>query len=214
MTNLQYSEQSLKTAMLILGAGNSSRLGKPKQLLPINNTTLLNHTIKEALKVSCQERILVLGAFEDEIRAELNQADIAILSNKNWESGMASSIKLGVKWLIDQYDPDQVLITLCDQPFINHNLLDEMVIYKNISSKGIIACSYGGTVGVPVIFDKRYFPSLLALRGKEGAKKLVKQFAGDVGTLYFPQGNIDIDTDADYQAYLREDWSYFNGKNE
>lgn len=213
MTKLQYTTQSVKTALLVLGAGNSSRLGKPKQLLTINNTTLLNHTLEQALKVSCQVRILVLGAFQEEIQTALKPTDIEISTNKNWESGMASSIQQGMKWLIEQYNPDQVLIMLCDQPFINHHLLEQMVICKNSSSKGIIACSYGGTVGVPVIFDKKYFAALLALRGKEGAKKLVKQFAGDVDTISFPQGNIDIDTDADYQAYLKEDWSYFAGKN-
>ena len=212
MRNQTKIDKPVKTALLILGAGNSSRLGRPKQLLGIKNTTLLEHTLDEAFKVSCQVRVLVLGAYQDEIKSTLTHADISVLHNKNWESGMASSIQVGMTWLIEHYDPEQVLILLCDQPFINHQLLRQLISYKASSSKGIIASSYGAAIGVPVIFDKNYFPDLLALKGKEGAKKLVGRYGDDVGTVSFPQGNIDIDTEADYRAFLKKDWAYFDEK--
>jgi molybdenum cofactor cytidylyltransferase len=203
---------TIKTAVLILAAGNSSRLGKPKQLLGIGNTTLLQHTLNETLKLSFPANALVLGAYQEGIRENLPQRGVHILDNRKWETGMASSIQLGLDWLINYHDPDQVLILLCDQPFINHILMEQLIEHKITSKKGIIGSAYGGTVGVPVLFDKKYFPELLALKGREGAKKLVKKFGEDVGLVSFPKGNIDIDTEEDYEAYLGEDWAYFDRK--
>lgn len=212
MINQIANSRTPKTAVLILAAGNSSRLGKPKQLLGIGNTSLLQHTIEETLKLSCSVCVLVLGAYQERIRTQLHLSDVTILDNATWETGMASSIHLGLTWLIKNHDPDQVLVLLCDQPFINRTLMEQLITLKNSTKKGVIAAAYGDTLGVPVLFDKKYFPALLALKGQEGAKKLVKRFAEDVGTISFPKGNIDIDTEADYEAYLKEDWSYFDEK--
>jgi len=212
MVNKNNSDQPVLTAMLILGAGNSSRLGRPKQLLEIKNSTLINHTINEALKISCQARVLVLGAYNEKIKENLTHEDVVIVHNNNWETGMASSIQVGLNYLIEHYDPDQVLILLCDQPFINQKLMEQLIDLKRKEQKGIVGSSYGGTVGVPVLFDRKYFPDLLALKGKEGAKKLVKKFGDDVGSISFPKGNIDIDTESDFKAYQEENWSYFKGK--
>lgn len=214
MVNQNNSDQPVLTALLILGAGNSSRLGRPKQLLEIKNSTLINHTINEALKISCQARVLVLGAYNEKIKINLTHEDVVIVHNKNWESGMASSIQVGLNYLIEHYDPDQVLILLCDQPFINQKLMEQLIDLKRKDQKGIVGSSYGGTVGVPILFDRKYFPDLLALRGKEGAKKLVKKFGDDVGSISFPKGNIDIDTESDFKAYQEEDWSYFDEKKD
>ncbi|WP_158857305.1 nucleotidyltransferase family protein [Lunatibacter salilacus] len=214
MKNQQNSDQPIHTALLILGAGNSSRLGRPKQLLGMKNTTLLNHTLQEALKVSCQVRVLVLGAYQKEIQAKITPTDTEILFNKNWENGMASSIQVGLNWLIDHYDPDQVLILLCDQPFVDQKLLEKLISQKSNVKKGIVGSAYAGTVGVPVLFERKYFPELLALKGKEGAKKLLKKFGEDVGSINFPKGNVDIDTETDFDAYMKEDWNYFEEKKD
>ena len=214
MKNQKNPDQPVHTALLILGAGNSSRLGRPKQLLGLKDTTLLNHTLTEALKVSCQVRVLVLGAYQKEIQAKITPTDIEILFNKNWEKGMASSIQVGLNWLIDHHDPDQVLILLCDQPFIDHKLMELLIAQKREEKKGIIGSAYGGTVGVPALFDKKYFPALLSLKGKEGARSLLRKFDDDAGSIKFPKGNIDIDTENDFNAYLKEDWLYFEDKKD
>ncbi|HSI78820.1 MAG TPA: nucleotidyltransferase family protein [Lunatimonas sp.] len=214
MKNQKNPDQPVRTALLILGAGNSSRLGRPKQLLGLKDTTLLNHTLTEALKVSCQVRVLVLGAYQKEIQAKITPTDIEILFNKNWEKGMASSIQVGLNWLIDHHDPDQVLILLCDQPFIDHKLMELLIAQKREEKKGIIGSAYGGTVGVPALFDKKYFPALLSLKGKEGARSLLRKFDDDAGSIKFPKGNIDIDTENDFNAYLKEDWLYFEDKKD
>lgn len=212
MINQNNSNQIVHTALLILAAGNSSRLGRPKQLLEIKSSTLINHTIDEAVKVPCQGRVLVLGAYNEKIKEKLPHKDVVIVYNENWEMGMASSIQVGLNYLINTHDPDQVLVLLCDQPFINQKLMEQLIKLKREGQKGIVGSSYGGIVGVPVLFDKKYFPDLLALKGKEGAKKLLKKFGDDVGSIPFPMGNIDIDTEADFMAYKQENWSYFEGK--
>lgn len=207
------SNQPVRTALLLLGAGNSSRLGQPKQLLKINNTTLLHHTLKETLAVPFFARILVLGAFQEEIKAQHPiPAEVEVLQHTEWDKGMGSSICTGMKWLIKNHMPDQVLILICDQPFIHAALMEQLLSVKASSTKGIVASSYGDTIGVPVLFDRSYFPHLLALEGKGGAQKLLRRFQEDVETVPFPKGNIDIDTPADYDAFLREDWRYFEQK--
>lgn len=214
MLNPKSAIKTPNTAVLILAAGNSSRLGRPKQLLDLGNTTLLQHTIEETLKLSCNVRVLVLGAYQEDIRVKLNSANITILENRDWETGMASSIRVGLNWLVEHHDLDQVLILLCDQPFLDHKLMEDLIAQKSKGNKGIVGSAYGGTIGVPVLFDRKYFPELLALNGKEGAKKLVNMFGDDVDQIDFPEGNIDIDTETDFNAYLKEDWKYFDGKKD
>jgi molybdenum cofactor cytidylyltransferase len=206
------SNQPVRTALLLLGAGNSSRLGQPKQLLKINNSTLLHHTVKETLAVPFFVRVLVLGAFQEEIKAHPIPPEVEVLQHSEWDQGMGSSICAGMKWLIKNHAPDQVLILICDQPFIGAALMEQMLSKKASSTKGIVASSYGDTIGVPVLFDRSYFPHLLALEGKGGAQKLLRRFKEGVETVPFPKGNIDIDTPADYDAFLREDWHHFNLK--
>nr|MBI1230501.1 NTP transferase domain-containing protein [Cytophagales bacterium] len=211
--NLQpISNQPIRTALLLLAAGNSSRMGQPKQLLQLNNSTLLQHTLKETLAVPFFARVLVLGAFQEEIKAHPIPPEVEVLQHPEWNLGMGSSICTGMKWLVKNHAPDQVLILICDQPFIHAALLEQLISKKASSAKGVVASAYGDTFGVPVLFDKSYFPHLLAMEGKVGAQKLLSRFKEDVETVPFPKGNIDIDTPDDYDAYLREDWGYFDLK--
>jgi molybdenum cofactor cytidylyltransferase len=88
---------------------------------------------------------------------------------------------------------------LCDQPFVDPLLIYQLTEKKADSFSGIIACTYRDTLGVPVLFDASYFPRLLMLQGKEGAKTLLRDFPNDVASIAFPLGAIDIDTIEDYE---------------
>jgi len=86
---------------------------------------------------------------------------------------------------------------LCDQPFVDASLLNQLVQKKSL--KGIIASTYNGIIGAPVLFDVAYFDELLLLKGQEGAKKLLTKYPEDIDTVAFPLGSIDIDTMEDYE---------------
>ena len=186
------------TGVLILAAGSSSRLGKPKQNLVFEGQTLLQRAIDAALATLCGPVIVVLGANADEIKPTLEGKPVRIVHNNDWVEGMASSIRLGIAEL-QVIDPDAkaAILMLCDQPFVSTAILQQLI--QSQSKKGIAACAYNDTIGPPVLFDEFYFGELLSLKGQEGAKKLLLKYTDAVTTIPFALGSIDIDTAADFE---------------
>ncbi|SHO60065.1 nucleotidyltransferase family protein [Algoriphagus zhangzhouensis] len=189
----------MKTGVLILAAGSSSRLGKPKQLLKFGEETLLSKTIKSAQEAILGPVLVVLGSQSDLIKSTLKIDGVKWIVNQNWESGMASSLQVGLKFLEENYDPDQVLVLLSDQPFVSTELIHQLMTKKENSANGIAACSYSDTIGVPAIIEKKYFSELLNLKGDQGAKKVIKHHLDDLVQIPFENGKIDIDTQADWE---------------
>src|SRR5258708_26723116 len=175
------------TGIIILAAGSSSRLGRPKQNLVYKGKTLLERAIEAAMASVCKPVIVVLGANSDVIKQFIEDFDIALVQNAYWPEGMSSSIRAGVSELKKNApNADSAILMLCDQPFVNADLIDQLVQKK--SSKPIVASAYNNTIGPPVMFDAAYFDELLLLKGQEGAKKLMMKHANDVVTLPFPKG--------------------------
>lgn len=192
-----------KNAIIILAAGNSSRLGRPKQLLEYKETTLLKNTISEALKVENSFVILVTGSNNNLIEKELNSSEISIAFNSEWESGMSSSIIKGIQEVLYlNSDCESCILTVCDQPFVTSSVFENLMKESERAKKGIAASAYSETLGTPVLFHKKYFEELLELKGQEGAKKLIKKYAEDVASVLFEKGNIDIDTEEDYEKLI------------
>lgn len=187
---------------IILAAGNSSRLGRPKQLMAYRGRTLLTHVIAEAQAADLRPLTVVTGAFQAEVSESLRGEAVDIVFNPAWETGMASGIVAGMSNMLLLYpDVNAVVIAVCDQPFISASLLLKLVSTFETSGKGIVGCSYENSVGTPVLFSSAYFEQLLALSGNEGAKKLVRQHTDDLATVDFPEGNIDIDTPDDARKF-------------
>jgi molybdenum cofactor cytidylyltransferase len=189
-------------SVVILAAGSSSRMGQPKQNLVFNSNTLLQRTINEARLVT-EEILVILGSGIEEILPTIESLNVTIFFNKQWNLGMAKSINIAVEHLLSsKSEINGIIFLLCDQPYVNVNLLKQLITTAELSTKGIIACTYNGTVGVPVLFKKKYFRELLKLKGKEGAKKLLESFADDLHTIPFPLGYIDIDTETDFKKLI------------
>ncbi len=184
--------------IIILAAGSSSRLGKPKQNLVFQGATLLQRTIKAALDSDCQHIAVVLGANADLIEPTIADQPVQILLNINWEGGMSSSINHGLAALLKTHPQMQaVILMLCDQPFADASIINQLI--QGLINSKIVACSYNGTIGVPALFSKNHFEELLALKGNEGAKKVLLKYPTEVHTIPFPLGMIDIDTIGDYE---------------
>lgn len=193
------------TGILLLAAGASTRLGQPKQLLSFQGKSLLQHAIDAALATDAEEVLLVLGAGAESILQQTNTAGVEVCVNGNWQEGMASSVRLGISTLQQSYPAiAAAVIMLCDQPFVTPELLNELVVAQQRSGKKIAASHYKNTAGVPVLFERSLFPELLKLQGQEGAKKLLVQFAEEVVTVPFPEGETDIDTAADYERLINK----------
>ena len=191
-----------KTAILILAAGESKRMGQPKQLLPYKNSTLLLEKIKQFQSLERVQVFVVLGAYFKDIFPSLRELPIKVIMNSNWQEGMGSSLSKGIE-LIQKKDMfDRVLITLSDLPLMESSHYDELIELSKSSGKRIIQTEYEETSGVPVIFDKSLFNSLARLKNEEGAKPLIEKYKKEVLKLRSKTPYFDVDTSDAYQKLL------------
>ena len=189
---------------IILAAGQSSRLGAPKQLLKYQGKSLLQHTIDMTMHSPVQSIIVVLGSGFELMVKEIDSPDISIVKNENWHTGLASSISCGMNALQDiAPSSDTAILMVCDQPFISTELLESLIAEQKKTGKPIVASKYENTIGIPALFHKSFFPQLMELKGDSGAKKIMQQYPDLVTTIPFPSGNIDIDTLGDYEALTK-----------
>lgn len=191
---------SEKHAIVILAAGESSRMGQPKQLLQINGKSLLRHAIEEAIGSNLGPVIVVLGAFAEQIEKELQALEIKTIFNPDWQQGMGTSIQKGIQEVQKEYAYCHgAILMLSDQPYANAALLKSLLQTHLSTQKSIVASSYQGTLGVPAYFHHAYFPLLSQLEGSIGARKLIQQHKDQVASVDFPSGKFDIDTPEDYK---------------
>ena len=186
----------MKISILILAAGSSSRLGQPKQLVEFEGITLIERITHTALSVS-EDVLVVLGANIELIKPKLEAFSdrINIIKNPDWQEGMGTSIRVGMENLASK--SDAVIILLSDQPLISQVLLQNMMQTFANKKFPIIACDYGGQLGVPILFGKSFFPELLKLKGEQGAKSFLKNYPKEIATISFKEGLFDIDTPED-----------------
>ncbi|MGV0005291.1 MAG: nucleotidyltransferase family protein [Candidatus Porifericomitaceae bacterium WSBS_2022_MAG_OTU9] len=181
---------------IILAAGESSRFGSPKQLADWQDNNLLQHAINITKSLFDKNIIVVLGANARLIQPRLNEGEITIETNNDWQSGISSSIRAGIKALPE--DTKAVIILLCDQPLINKSSLKKLIDLWQQRSNSIVASEYQGTLGVPAIFPAAFFSQLESLQGDKGAKQLLMSMKEQVLTISIPEASIDIDTQNDF----------------
>jgi len=186
---------------LILAAGESSRLGQPKQLLEKNGQPLVRHMAQLAHDLNAGPVVIVVGANAEPIKEALHDIQVRILPNPDWKTGMASSLRIGVE-LLEKTFPEAILVLLTDQPYVSRALIEQLIETATSTHKGIIASEYGDTLGVPVLFRPEFFEALKSLEGDTGARKLVQKHPDDVTGVAFPEGAIDLDTPEDVAKWL------------
>lgn len=192
----------LTTAILLLAAGNSSRLGRPKQLLAYGHGTLLRHAAQTALDAALGPVVVVLGSIEPECREALLDMPVTIAPNPEWQQGMGTSIATGMQ-RVREVNHASVIIMLCDQPAITPGMLRALVLHQHDAGRSIVASRHGNedTLGPPVLFAARHFTQLRHLKGHEGARTLFhQQPPGEVGFVLCPEAAFDIDTERDVEA--------------
>jgi molybdenum cofactor cytidylyltransferase len=192
-----------KYGIVILAAGSSSRLGTPKQLLSFQGTTLIRRLTDIALDTTNGPVVVVTGAAHEPVGHEISDLPVHTVHNAHWPEGMGSSVATGVHKLLEIAPQIAgAILAVCDQPFVTPALFESMFEIAAQKNSNIIASSYDDILGTPVLFPAHYFPNLLALKGAEGARKLLDRFSENVISMSFPEGNIDIDTPLDYQQLI------------
>lgn len=187
------------TAIIILAAGNSSRLGKPKQLLSYQGKSLLRRIAGEASVNPDHQVVVVLGFEAARMAEELRGCPAAYCVNPGWERGMAGSIRTGLKAALAANPAlEHCIMAVCDQPYVQSEVFEALKTLQRCTGKGIVATGFAGTWGVPVLFLRKYFDELMALEGRKGAKKLIEKYPGDRAVAPFEHARFDIDTLDDY----------------
>ncbi len=198
------SLQEPKIAQIILAAGTSSRMGEPKQLLPWHQTTLIGHAIQEALKTETSSVFVVLGAYYDLIYEQVHHFPITILENPNWEMGMGSSIRFGVKTAIqDKLTFDAVLISLVDQPLIDAIHFEALISKYKENPESIVATNLGKRIGAPGIFPASYFDELAMLKSDYGARYIIEKYKDKTKVITATDKGVDVDTMKEYQDLVQ-----------
>lgn len=191
------TESDVKVAGLLLAAGGSSRLGRPKQLVEFEGKTLIRRAAEALFEAGCSPVCVILGAEIDRSLQELEGLDLVVVINHSWNVGMGSSISLGVKSLIkSEIPPEAVLISLCDQPLVTAEKLRTLLDTYCVTNAGVVAAEYNGVAGVPAMFSARSFLDLTALEGEKGAREIIRN-APDAVTIPLPEAAIDVDGQKD-----------------
>jgi molybdenum cofactor cytidylyltransferase len=189
-----------RVATILLAAGGSRRMGSPKQLLPIHGATLVRRIAEVALASRCQGVYLVVGAAADAVRNEVRDLKLAVVENRDWEEGLAGSIRVGVEAVrAARPEFDAAILAPSDQPRLHSALLDRLVEVFEDGERDIVACTYAGTVGAPALFSRHHFDELIALRGDRGAKSVLLAHESKLARVSFPEGATDLDTPEDWK---------------
>ena len=194
-------------AAIILAAGESSRLGQPKQLIQFQSKTLVRRVVDAASEAGCQPILVVLGSETETelvqgISSELKNTGATIISNPNWKGGIGTSIRAGVQHLIEIAPGVEATVLLaCDQPFVNRAVIEGLITLHHETRKPIVAARYAGTLGVPALFDRSRLQDLLGLDDFAGAKSIILSNRDQVAEFPFPEGEIDIDTAEDRERF-------------
>lgn len=189
-----------KTGILVLSGGKSSRLGKPKQLLEINGIPLIRHIVQVSEESDLGPVMIVTGAYQEQINPILK--DQMLIENKDWEEGMASSIRAGVQYVIENHtDIDGLFILVTDQPYLHKSILQEL--YKEQQKENFLAVAsrYNNQYGTPVLFHKDIWTDLLSLTGDVGARKILRTIKNQISSVPFEEGIFDLDTMEDYESF-------------
>ncbi len=195
------STTEVPVAVVVLAAGASRRMGRPKQLLRFEGTTLLRHTVQRALHSVCRPVVVVLGCRAAEIAPQLDGFAVSLVVNQDWQEGMSTSIRAGLNWLQKaSAPPPAVIFMTCDQPAVNGDLLDRLADLHRFGDAPIVACRYKGTLGVPALFAASLYPHLMALRGDQGARSILRSEVRPHETIDFPAGAFDIDRPENLEA--------------
>ena len=157
---------------ILLSAGQSKRMnGENKLRKEIQGIPLIKHSVKNILASSIDELIVILGYQKDIIKKLIdNNEKIKFVFNKDFESGMASSIKTGLNHL--SKNTEAFFICLGDMPMVNHNTYNQLI--KSKDNKEIIVPTYKEQQGNPVLFDKSMKEKIMSIAADVGAKKILE----------------------------------------
>lgn len=188
-----------ENAIVILAAGGSRRLGRPKQLVEIDGRSLIRRAAEAALAVGSGSVQIVVGAEVLRVRAALEGLPVAWIVNDAWQEGIASSIRAAVDAIERRQRPVETMtLMLCDQPGVTTDVLRRLLDAWRGTRSAVIASRYPEGPGVPALLHAELFPALKTLQGDIGARQLIRELDRDIVTI-----PLDLPDDVDTAEDLR-----------
>jgi molybdenum cofactor cytidylyltransferase len=190
---------------VVLSAGESSRMGRPKALLTIDGETFLERIVTALKQTGVGKIIVVIGHNAEEMKERIDHLPVEILVNHQYKLGQLSSLHVAIRHLTSDQSCDGMLVHLVDHPYIDGKLVDVMIRQFYDSKKLIVVPRYQGKRGHPVILSRRLFTELLDAPMEQGAKAVVNAHSAD--TLEIDAADegvtIDIDTPDEYRQHVK-----------
>jgi molybdenum cofactor cytidylyltransferase len=198
------TQEPRSAAAIILAAGRSARMGSHKLLLPFKGRPLVRWVVEAALASGAAPVIVVVGHGGERVRAALPDGRLIAILNPSYAEGMSTSLKIGLA--ATPKEVEGALIVLGDQPLITTNIINTLIAESSAAPDAIIAASYQGRQGNPVLFPRQYFAELEAVTGDAGGRSLLARYPERIRLVEIDdaQAGLDIDTPAEYQALLSE----------
>jgi molybdenum cofactor cytidylyltransferase len=197
------SPASIKLAAVLLAAGSSVRLGRPKQLVEWRGKPLVRHAAELALECATAGVTVVTGAEADKVAEGLHGLPLSLTFNRDWESGMGSSLSAGISSVSDSASIDGLLVMLCDQPRLTHADIVRLVEAWRVQPDKPAAAGYNNILGVPAIIPFSLLNELAELPANSGAGGWLRS-RSDVSVVDMQNADLDIDTIEDLQKLLEE----------
>ena len=195
----------MTVAGVLLAAGRSQRMGRPKALLPYRGTTLLQHALQNLRATSCDLRIVVVSPEVEKGCWLRDEVDVAVVVNPEPRQGLSSSLRSALDAIASREAEgcapvEGILITLVDQPLITSEHLQAVLAAG--AATGLAATSWPTAFGPPTFLYRSFFSALKELRGDEGAKKILRDNMDRLSLVDFPQAELDVDDAAAYERLL------------
>src|SRR5581483_276693 len=182
----------MRVAAIVLAAGQSSRMGFPKALLPIDHETFLGRIVGTLARSRVDDVYVVLGSESERIQAQVNVHPARVVLNPDWPQGQLSSLVAGLRAAsAEAYDA--VIMALVDHPLIESAVVDAIVSAYEATGRAIVVPVHDGRRGHPVLFAARLVPELLAAPLDQGARAVVRAHADEVLEVPTPAPGILAD---------------------
>ena len=193
-------------AVLLLAAGESKRMGRNKLVMLLQGKPLASRALENLLAAAADRIIVVLGHQAEETARAMEPLisrhpdRVTTVVNKEFARGMSTSIRAGITALPEECQG--ALIALADEPFVEPQIVDALINAYRGCKGDILVPTFKGRMGHPVLFDRRYFPELAALKGDVGARSVVKAHEQDMIRLELNRPSVLLDVD-DIETYQR-----------
>jgi molybdenum cofactor cytidylyltransferase len=194
----QKKSPTAKIAAIVLAAGGSTRMGEPKQLLPINGQPMVRRVVGAACAAGLDQVVVVLGAQAPAIEPALNGLPVDVVHNPSWAAGMSTSLQAGLTAL--QAEMEAVMVILADQPGLTPDLLQTLASRYRSTRAPIVVPLHKDRRGNPVVFARALFPELMTVEGDKGGRTLITRYQDQVEFVRVEDPAVlrDVDTYEDY----------------